>query len=192
MNAPLYFAPMQADIIASACYAEKAFSTAEVDRIEALGRELELEPAKVVSGAVSPEQRNSRVAWLPNDERWGWLYQVMHSYVQQFNLHYDFDVWGFQESMQFLEYREGGHFAWHVDAGTPGAAPRKLSFTLQLSDPESYEGGELEIWSADRALMPRARGTLICFPSFALHRVRPVTRGLRRAIVAWATGEPFR
>jgi len=192
VNAPLYFAPKQADIIASACFAEGAFSAPEVDRIEALGRDLKFEQAKVATGAVSLEKRSSRIAWLPNDARWTWLYQRMHAYVQQFNLHYGFDVWGFHESMQFLEYGEGGHFDWHVDAGVPGAAPRKLSFTLQLSDPGSYEGGELEVWGADRAITPRTRGTLICFPSFVLHRVAPVARGVRRAVVAWATGEPFR
>jgi len=192
VTAPLYFAPIQGDIIASAAVADGAYSKAEVDRIEALGRELVFQQAKVATGAVNPERRISRVAWLPNDARWGWLYQRMHAYVQQFNLHYGFDVWGFQESMQFLEYAEGGHFDWHVDAGVPGAAPRKLSFTLQLSDPASYDGGDLEVWGADRAVVPRARGTLICFPSFVLHRVTPVTTGMRRAIVAWVTGEPFR
>jgi len=192
VTAPLYFAPIQGDIIASAAFADGAYSKVEVDRIEALARELVFQQAKVATGAVNPERRISRVAWLPNDSRWGWLYQAMHGYVQQFNLHYGFDVWGFHESMQYLEYGQGGHFDWHVDAGVPGAAPRKLSFTLQLSDPASYDGGDLEVWGADRAVVSRARGTLICFPSFVLHRVTPVTRGMRRAIVAWATGEPFR
>ena len=63
---------------------------------------------------------------------------------------------------------------------------------MQLSDPASYEGGNLEIMnSRDPQAMPRDRGVIIMFPSFTLHRVTKVTRGVRRSLVGWIGGPPF-
>jgi PKHD-type hydroxylase len=103
-----------------------------------------------------------------------------------------------------MRYREGGHFDWHLDnaAGFAPVNSRKLSFTLQLSPPEAYEGGDLEIapWAdslgvhpdAARRAVARQQGQLIVFPSFLCHRVLPVTRGTRHALVGWLHGPPFR
>ena len=61
-----------------------------------------------------------------------------------------------------------------------------LSFTLFLSDPEDYDGGELSIEHVGltQRLKPLA-GDLVLYPSTSLHEVRPVTRGTRFACVGW-------
>ncbi len=95
------------------------------------------------------------------------------------------------EPLQLAEYSDGGEYGWHMDTGPGSADLRKLSASVQLSAPEDYDGGDLEIWGSPA--IDRAQGTAVVFPSYQLHRVRPVTRGVRRSLVAWATGsEPFR
>ena len=84
----------------------------------------------------------------------------------------------------------GGGYGRHVDNPFMGTGDRRLrtdlSFTLFLSDPASYEGGELAIETAagETAVKPAA-GDLILYPSTTLHRVRPVTAGERMACVGW-------
>ena len=100
---------------------------------------------------------------------------------------------GFFEAPQFLVYRdtEGGHYDWHLDRGRE--APRKLSLTIQLTDPSRYEGCELEFNIGGGTLStPRSRGHVIAFPSYMIHRVTPITSGVRKAIVAWVTGPEFK
>lgn len=100
------------------------------------------------------------------------------------------DLTEINRAPQYMEYRPGlGQFDWHNDYshGLP-MAPRKLTVILQLSSPEDYEGGRLQIFGAEIEDMPRERGTVIVFPSFLFHRVTPVTKGLRRALVSWIAG----
>ena len=86
---------------------------------------------------------------------------------------------------------EGGHFGWHMDVGP--RTPRKLSLTLQLTDPSRYQGGELQFFTGDIVrTAPRDRGMLIAFPSYMVHQVTPVTAGTRKSIVAWVSGPQFR
>ena len=95
---------------------------------------------------------------------------------------------------QYLEYRPGwGHFDWHNDySHGVDEAPRKLTIIIQLSDPGDYDGGRLEMFGIDVETLPADQGTIVAFPSFLYHRVTPVTRGLRRALVAWIAGPRLR
>jgi PKHD-type hydroxylase len=64
---------------------------------------------------------------------------------------------------------------------------------VQLTDPDEYEGGELELClGGEPFVVPREQGTLITFPSYVLHRVKPTTKGTRHSLVGWVTGRPFR
>jgi PKHD-type hydroxylase len=71
--------------------------------------------------------------------------------------------------------------------------------TLCLSDPEEYKGGDMEFAFHDKDgdKQPkiceeiRPKGSLIVFPSFVWHRVKPVTKGIRNSLVCWNLGEPF-
>lgn len=99
--------------------------------------------------------------------------------------HYRFDVAGV-EPMQVAEYGVGDEYGQHLDIGPGSASLRKLSASVQLSDPADYDGGGLEIFGC--APVDRDRGTLIVFPSYNVHWVAPVTRGRRFSLVAWAFG----
>ncbi len=80
---------------------------------------------------------------------------------------------------------EGG-YGNHVDNALMNGIRTDLSFTLFLSDPESYEGGELviDLPGGEQTAKPAA-GDLILYPSGAIHRVNPVTRGTRLAAIGW-------
>lgn len=89
-------------------------------------------------------------------------------------------------------YRGGGSFGLHVDnairdvRGTSHRVRTDLSATLFLSDPDSYEGGELlveDTYGAHQVKLPA--GDLILYPSTSLHRVTPVVRGERLASFFW-------
>jgi PKHD-type hydroxylase len=88
----------------------------------------------------------------------------------------------------FNRYEPGMRYGTHVDDALMGDPPVRsdLSLTLFLSDPASYDGGELivESTAGDQAFrLPP--GSLVLYPSSSLHRVEPVTRGVRRAAVGW-------
>ncbi len=96
------------------------------------------------------------------------------------------------ESLQILKYRSSdkGFYDRHLDTGISGVTSlRKLSVTVQLSPATGYSGGDLEIMTGMKTLpMPRSEGAAVVFPSYMMHRVTPVTRGDRFAIVMWFTG----
>lgn len=83
-------------------------------------------------------------------------------------------------------YREGQTYGLHVDDALMGGLRTDLSFTLFLADPATYDGGALEIEDTleTRSIRLEA-GDMILYPSTTLHRVSPVTRGERLAVVGW-------
>ena len=108
---------------------------------------------------------------------------------------YNFDLTGLFEPLQYLQYDSSiqGHYDSHVDSGALNIPSRKLSIVIQMSDPSEYEGGELQlITSKEPYSVPKKKGRLIVFPSYVLHRVTPVTSGLRKSIVGWISGPSFR
>ena len=107
---------------------------------------------------------------------------------------YKFDLSGFAETFQYRVYHgsEGGHYYWHIDWGLK-QIQRKLSASVQLTDPAGYEGGDLQFRGVrEIETAPRARGVVIVFSSFIQHRVTACTKGTRKAVVVWTAGLPFR
>ena len=176
-----------------------AFSPSELDRIEAIGDRLAAEKAIVASGAadgvVHGKIRITQTAWMELGSETKWLYDRVQGVARALNDRvYQFDLRGFSEHLQYTVYHgaEGGHYDWHVDHG-PIRVRRKLSISLQVSDPSLYDGCELQFQAGNRIeTAPRDRGSVIAFPSYVLHRVTPCTRGTRKAVVAWTTGPQFR
>jgi PKHD-type hydroxylase len=102
-------------------------------------------------------------------------------------------------SFQYARYDggEGGHFDWHKDYGkdygAPDQEPRKLSLSIQLSDGAGYQGCELEVRAGNQVdIAPKTRGAVVAFPSYVLHRVTPITSGVRKSLVVWAVGPEFK
>lgn len=135
--------------------------------------------------------RDSKVCFLSPNNDTAWVFSKLQTVIAAANQQYRFHLTGFQEPLQVAEYQSGGYYDWHLDIGTDVTSARKLSASVQLSDGESYEGGDLEFLNVKTPNLPRSIGSIIIFPSYLPHRVRPVTRGIRRSLVAWIHGKPF-
>ncbi|HET7818130.1 MAG TPA: 2OG-Fe(II) oxygenase [Bacteroidia bacterium] len=172
------------------------FSEKEVEQIRGLWNpeaSKEAEVSLAGKGTSQYDIRKSQIMWIKpgvND----WIYNKLGEACQQINLNrYKFDITGFQTELQLANYEGNGFFEWHMDFGAGAISNRKLSITVQLSSPDEYEGGELQFMINQNIFTaPKEKGTAIIFPSFALHRVTPVTKGSRKSIVGWIAGPPYR
>ena len=144
--------------------------------------------------------RQSRVSWISPSAETAWLYEQIADAIKYHNqTYYNYDIDGI-EALQFTEYPAGeGYYKPHLDWGAGSIYGRndiclKISFSVQLSDPTTYDGGDFRI--CDNKPFPsetlREFGTIIVFPSWMLHEVTPVTRGTRRSLVGWCVGPDFR
>jgi PKHD-type hydroxylase len=175
------------------------FTDEEMNRIIAYGEKLNAEKAGFQAGSGTSKSadkiRITQHAWFRPAPDIQWLYMRMEQVARTLNERiYQFDLTGFSEPFQYTVYHgtEGGHYDWHVDQGRL-QVQRKLSFSVQLSDPSEYEGGELQLHAAnDISVAPKTRGAVVAFPAYTLHRVTPVTAGTRRSLVAWTAGPKFR
>ncbi|HRH03333.1 MAG TPA: 2OG-Fe(II) oxygenase [Bacteroidia bacterium] len=123
-----------------------------------------------------------------------WVYDKLSAACIQANTNrYKFEITGFQTELQLASYGPQQFFEWHMDFGTGNVSNRKLSISVQLSSPDEYEGGELQFMINQNIFTAtKEKGTAIIFPSFGLHRVTPVTKGVRKSIVGWISGPPYR
>ena len=176
------------------------FTEAELDAITRYGDSLALENAELsVGGANYDSIRKTLVAWVARNPKTEFFHQRLEEAVLALNARYfRFDLSGLAD-FQYALYGgpEGGHFDWHKDYGRdpsdPTREPRKLTLSLQLSDPSDYDGCELQAQMGDHIdIASKDRGTLLCFPSYVAHRVTPITRGTRKCLVIWAVGPEFR
>jgi len=168
--------------------------------------------SRLMGDALNKDKRNSKNAWVPTHH---WLGGFIWHYVQRANReNFLYDLRNIDgENMQYTQYGPGEFYGWHNDAGlashykpqavgnrVDGLASdfvnenielvRKLSFVLQLSDPDDYEGGNLQLLdeAGKSYFAPRAKGTVIVFDSRTQHRVLPVKSGLRKSVVGWVVG----
>lgn len=87
----------------------------------------------------------------------------------------------------FSRYEPGMRYGSHVDDALMNGMRTDVSFTLFLSNPDEYDGGELVVESAaGEERIKLNAGSLVAYPSLTLHRVAEVTRGARLAAVGWA------
>jgi PKHD-type hydroxylase len=154
------------------------------------------------------KKRDSNIVWLSDR----WIYKEIQPFIHQANrlANWNFD-WNFSESCQFTKYKLNQFYDWHADAWEGAYANkdnpdtfgkiRKLSVTCSLSAPEDYEGGELEFdfrntdpdkQSVRKCAEIKPRGSIVVFPSFVWHRVKPVTKGTRYSLVIWNLGYPYK
>jgi PKHD-type hydroxylase len=141
--------------------------------------------------------RKAEVVWTDNVVGFEWVMERLIELVRKSNRdEFEFDLREFSESPQVAIYRSSdcGHFAWHSDIGGGAASrKRKLTLVVQLSDADTYEGGDLQMMpGAQVQTANRSRGAVIVFPSFTLHQVTPVKRGIRYSMTVWAHGPAFR
>ena len=168
---------------------DSVFSGEECDRIIDYAENFPQVPGKVTSG-LNRESRSSYIRWVPRSEQTSWIYDRVMASAWKANLFkWMFDINGCEEAFQFSAYGEDQYYLWHMDIGEREASLRKLSVSVQLSDPEDYDGGDLLLQSGRKPEgMSRNRGSVIIFPSYTLHSVSKVTRGRRCSLVLWITG----
>ncbi|WP_396190667.1 Fe2+-dependent dioxygenase [Flavobacterium sp.] len=84
------------------------------------------------------------------------------------------------------KYGPGETYGWHYDNHLIKAQRTDISFTLFLTDPKSYEGGELELkYQQSTKIVKGNPGQILIYPTGVLHRVNPVTKGERISMVGW-------
>jgi PKHD-type hydroxylase len=173
------------------------FTPDECRRIIAAASDGAFEDAALVGGVRADHARRSRLFWLDEEGESAWTFRrLLDTFAKVNREHFEFALEEFAERMQVAWYGAeiGGFFDWHTDSGGgPTAGRRKLTMVVQLSEDGSYEGGNLET-NADGLIRQASRqiGSALCFPSFVLHRVTPVTQGERYSLTLWAHGPAFR
>ena len=167
----------------------------------------DLEPAKVgVAMRDDPKIRKTSVYFVPTD-RGNKANEIAWHFLKEANKQmFNYDLTYFQR-IQFAEYKNGDFYDWHPDTydeKEPNKM-RKLSLSLMLTDPDTFEGGELQFYNGGRPIEEKGdatgeqikkdlktQGTIVVFDSRDFHRVTPVTKGVRHSVVCWATGAAFR
>ena len=181
-------------------YFEDGFSKEELKKIEKGVARLPLNTATTVGG-LNIDTRTSRVKWVPQENNWAWLYEKLADYALQANNSlWNFNLHTLPEQIQYTEYlgSKNGKYEWHQDIGPGMLSWRKVSITVQLSEPDEYEGGDLQVFQGGEYKeqnfinAPRKAGCVFIFPSYMLHRVTPVTKGIRKSFVLWSGGGHYK
>jgi PKHD-type hydroxylase len=189
---------LEVGFIETWAYQHDLFTNSEIDQIHDVAAEYTLDSGEVGSGKVMTKDtsiRDSNIAFLrSSDEANKWIFERITGSIVNINKQF----WNFDltriETLQYSEYNVGQFYKPHIDMmyQSPNQGVRKLSFTLQLTDPTEYEGGDVIIKAGDNTPIHRNKGTISFFPSFMLHEVIPVIKGTRHALVGWVTGPPFK
>ena len=167
--------------------------------ISKIGRSLPAQTAAVGGGEkgnIDTKTRISHISWIPfNNPEAVPMYKALEETMWMTNKrHFGFENMELNEYAQYTEYPEGGFYNWHMDLDTNMSKEppvRKISMTLVLSHESEFEGGGLEIQKPGNIIKPK-QGHAVFFASFINHRVIPVTRGVRKSLVVWFGGEPFK
>jgi|TARA_B110000908_G_C10005350_1_gene336037 PKHD-type hydroxylase len=177
-------------------YFDKGFNSDELSKIENNVVNLDFTDGSVDGSDLKENIRKSRIKWIPQNNDWEWLYSKLANMITQAND----DLWRFNitqipEQIQYTEYWADvkGKYDWHQDIGLGEASKRKISVTVQLSDTSDYEGGDLEMWKGSDNFVTanRGKGNVFIFPSYMVHRVKPVTKGIRKSFVLWVGGHHY-
>jgi len=172
---------------------DEAFTKEELEWIDNLQELYPFQQATVIGD--NNGIRESEIKWMHPDDKSFWVYEKICQYAKQANDKlWKFNLYSLIDSIQYTVYYEGGgHYDWHVDIGPNTINHRKVSITIQLSDPNEYEGGDLEIWTGgDFKTIERKQGCAIIFPSFLMHRITPITKGIRKSLVLWVGGGAYK
>ena len=173
----------------------------------------QLSQSEIYGRTVDISKRNSENTWIPSSH---WIAGFLWHYVQRANReNFLYDLRNIDgENLQYTRYEVGQFYKWHCDSGLrvhykPQSASnldvsnisqdftqkncelvRKLSFSLQLSDSDDYEGGNVQFIDENEKsfFAPRKKGTIVLFDSRIRHRVLKVKSGVRKSIVGWVVG----
>ncbi len=172
-------------------YFENEFTLHDIQRVMELYKKTPKVPARTEKD-VNLDYRKSTIAWITCDPETRWLFDKIAVCVRKANQKmWNFGLVGFGEEIQITEYKEGDKYDWHMDIGAD-ADHRKISVSVQLSRPCTYEGGDLEfLFRKNIEQATRKEGAAVVFPAYLMHRVTELTKGTRYSLICWISGEPF-
>jgi PKHD-type hydroxylase len=183
---------------------EKFFSEEEVDKIIDLEELQTFTKGKVGSqfdnknsdgsGSLDKKTRDSDISWIHPSAQSQWLFEKFGYIIAQVNHDvFMYDIDGF-DAFQYTIYKKNHHYDWHWDSQMDYLTwERKISASIILSDPKEYGAGEIEVMNVghpEKTYCQRPnKGDVVFFASWMPHRVRPVTKGTRKSLVAWIMGK---
>ena len=184
----------------------KAIPERVCDEIVTLFKNKEKIKAYIAGNKVLPKIRQSSVIF---DRENLWIDHLINPFIKNANIKsgWKFEI-DYPETHQFTEYKINQHYNWHMDEHNKpydtkdfrNNKIRKLSMSLCLSHENSYQGGDFLISTLEpgnkkkihKIKELKGKGSLIVFPSYTIHKVEPVTKGIRHSLVIWYLGNPYR
>jgi len=131
---------------------------------------------------------------LPINDDTRWIFEICTKVVLDMNeKFFEFDLWYINE-LQFVAYEDIGDFHnKHIDMQYECSGIRKLSFIIQLSDPATYNGSELQLhYDKEVVVCKKDQGSMSLYPSYSLNETTPITKGERYALMGWVVGPKFK
>jgi PKHD-type hydroxylase len=178
-------------------YATNCFNQEEINKIIKIGEACIGGKAELENGNSNLNVRNCMISWIEVDQESTDIFLKLANIVNNLNdQFYKYDLTE-MESLQFTKYNSetSDFYTSHSDDGYKFNLFRKLSVSVQLSDPSEYEGGELVFYRntlLESSVAPKQAGTVIVFPSFVIHEVKKITSGTRKSLVTWINGPRFK
>jgi predicted 2-oxoglutarate/Fe(II)-dependent dioxygenase YbiX len=161
--------------------------------IDSLEAQVEGEDAQIgmgVKGIVNKKIRDVKRVTIPS-------YRGIGATMVGLGMAANYQAWKFDvthsNQTDYLKYDVEGHYHAHVDTfiKPDDKECRKLTVLMFLND--DFEGGKLFLQNGHNKIYPpQGAGTCLVFPSFMLHGVEPVTKGIRRSVVTWLVGPWFK
>jgi len=179
---------------------EPIFTSQQCQDIINAGHQQKTEDAKVghekKKGAkYDTKMRITTISWIPFKVMPEMYKRIELSMLQANRNHFGYEGMTITELAQFTEYPKGGFYDWHMDAEVNcqyEPPVRKISMTILLSDASEFEGGDLEFMSEGLKPPQLIQGQAVFFCSLLRHRVAKVKKGIRRSLVQWFGGPPFK
>ena len=176
------------------------FSPEQCQNIIDMGHQQKAEEAKVghkekPGGTYDTKKRITTISWIPFKALPD-MYKIIDKTMKQVNgNHFGYEGMTITEPGQFTEYPKGGFYDWHIDSEVNcqfEPPVRKISMTVLLSNPSEFEGGDLEFMTEGNKPPQLLQGQAIFFCSLLRHRVNKIKKGMRRSLVMWFGGPPFK
>lgn len=175
------------------------FSEKFCNEIIAYMNEKKLNKGTIGNNELNIKNRDSDIIFFNED----WLNKEIHPLIEEANI----KSWDFQidshESVQFTKYGINQHYTWHMDCFPVEklkSKVRKISIIIALNNGKNYTGGDvllqnMDIFNEEKIFncdVLKKVGSVIVFPSFIVHRVMPITSGIRYSLVNWFKGDNFK
>ena len=181
---------------------EPIFTSQQCQDIINVGHQQKTQKAQVGSGKkgikkgkYDTKMRITTISWIPFKVMPEMYKRIERSMLQVNGNHFGYEGMQLTELAQFTEYPKGGFYDWHMDAEVNcqyEPPVRKISMTILLSDASEFEGGDLEFMTESNKPPQLMQGQAIFFCSLIRHHVAKVKKGIRRSLVMWFGGPPFK